>query len=617
MTPEPKGKLDTVAMSTRTAETVLPAPAVLGVDAVNGPEDETTDWSSINWRRVEDDVRRLRQRIFTASRAGDLAKVRNLQKLMLRSRANTLASVRRVTEVNAGRKTAGIDGKTALLPQRKAELADWMQHRAGPWKPKPVKRVYIAKGNGKQRPLGIPVIADRCLQALTLGALEPEWEARFGPRSYGFRPGRGCHDAIVAIHTTASGKNAKRLWVLDADLKAAFDRIDHAHLLTSLGDFPGRGMIAGWLRAGVIEKGWFTPTKEGTPQGGVISPVLMNIALHGMEKAAGVRYRRLGSDAATTAPGSPVLVVYADDLLALCHTRQQVEQVTARIAAWLAPRGLAFNEDKTRVVHLEDEGCDFLGFTIRRYRGKLLTKPSQAALRRIRERLSTEMLALRGANAQAVIAKLNPIIRGWAAYYRIGVSKRAFASLDHHLWRLTYTWARHSHPNKSKRWVTARYFGEFNKSRQDRWVFGDRSSGRYLTKFAWTSIVRHRMVPGTASVDDPALADFWAKRRRRSPPPLASSVLRLLQAQDWRCSLCGALLLHADCEPQHPDEWEQWFKVIRHAIRAHAITAEAAGGTPDDPAIPRLVHAHCQRRLTNGADGNPALLPTRGPSGPA
>ena len=147
-------------MLTGAAETALPVPAVSGVDAVNGPEDETMDWSSINWRRVEDDVRRLRQRIFTASQAGDLAKVRNLQKLMLRSRGNTLASVRRVTEVNAGRTTAGIDGKTALLPQHKAELADWMQHRAGPWKPKPVKRVYIAKSNGKQRPLGVPVIAD-------------------------------------------------------------------------------------------------------------------------------------------------------------------------------------------------------------------------------------------------------------------------------------------------------------------------------------------------------------------------------------------------------------------------------------------------------------------------
>jgi RNA-directed DNA polymerase len=251
-------------MTTCEAETAHPATPPVG--GVNGPEDVPTDWAAINWRQVEDDARRLRQRIFAASQAGDLAKVRNLQKLMLRSRANTLISVRRVREINAGGKTAGIDDRTALLPQSKAELADWMQHRSAPWTPKPVKRAYVPKGNAKLRPLGIPVIADRCLQALTLNALEPEWEARFGPKSYGFRPGRGCHDAIVAIHETAKGRNAKRLWVLDADLKAAFDHIDHDHLLAALGTFPGRGMIARWLKAGVVEKGLFTPTVEGTPQ---------------------------------------------------------------------------------------------------------------------------------------------------------------------------------------------------------------------------------------------------------------------------------------------------------------------------------------------------------------
>ncbi len=610
MTPEPKDKLDTV--TTPAAGAAQAATAAVG--AVNGPEDVPTDWLLVDWRQVEDDVRRLRQRIFTASQAGDLAKVRNLQKLMLRSRANTLASVRRVTERNAGRETAGIDGKTVLSPQSKAELAGWMQHRSAPWKPKPVKRVYIPKGNAKLRPLGIPVIADRALQALVLGALEPEWEARFGPKSYGFRPGRGCHDAIVAIHTTASGRHAKRLWVLDADLKAAFDHIDHDHLLASLGTFPGRGMIAGWLKAGVVEKDWFTPTVEGTPQGGVISPVLLNIALHGMDEAAGVRYKKLGSDAALVAHDSPVLVVYADDLLALCHTRRQAEQVKARLAAWLAPRGLVFNEDKTRTVHL-DEGCDFLGFNIRRFRSKLLTKPSKAAMRQVRERLSTEARALRGANADVVIARLNPIIRGWAAYYRIGVSKWAFSSLDAHVWRLVYKWARHSHPDKSKRWVIARYFDEFNRSRHDKWVFGDRSSGRYLRRFAWTPIVRHRMVPGTASVDDPALAEFWARRRRRGNPLLDPVTLRLLRAQDGRCPRCGSLLLHADHQPQDPHEWEQWFKVVRHAIRKHAVIAETGRATPDEPAALRLVHTHCRRHQHADTGGSPALLPVCEPSG--
>ncbi|MEU6019777.1 reverse transcriptase domain-containing protein, partial [Streptomyces sp. NPDC047515] len=309
--------------------------AVVHRAAVNGPEDDPTDWLLIDWQATEAEVRRLRQRIFTASQAGDLKRVRNLQKLMLRSRANTLLSVRRVTEVNAGRKTAGIDGMVVLLLRGKAELADWLQHKAAPWKPKPVRRVFIPKANGRQRPLGIPVILDRCLQALVLGALEPEWEARFEPRSYGFRPGRGCHDAIQAIFQAAKGKDPKRQWVLDADLTAAFDRIDHDRLLALLGQFPARGLVEQWLKAGAVDQGRFAPTEEGTPQGGIVSPLLMNVALHGMEEAAGARYRQTGAHAGETEAGSPILIRYADDLVALCHNRDEAEQVKARLAAWL------------------------------------------------------------------------------------------------------------------------------------------------------------------------------------------------------------------------------------------------------------------------------------------
>jgi RNA-directed DNA polymerase len=282
----------------------------------------------------------------------------------------------------------------------------------------------------------------------------------------------------------------------------------------------------------------------------VISPLLLNVALHGMENAAGVRYKHAGSDAAVTAAGRPVLVRYADDLVAFCHTRQEAQQVKARLAAWLAPRGLAFNEDKTHIVTL-DEGFDFLGFNVRRYRGKLLIKPSKAAVRRIRERLRTEIRSLRGANAQAVIARLNPIIRGWAAYYRTVVSSETFSKLDHYLWKLTYKWAKHSHPNKPTRWVIHRYFGTFNKSRQDRWVFGDRVSGGYLLRFSWTKIVRHQMVRGTSSRDNPALASYWADRRRKGiPRPIGTPTLRLLESQHGRCPQCGELLLDADRPPQ-------------------------------------------------------------------
>jgi len=583
--PEPEDKLDA------TANVV-----------VNGPEDAAFDWRLVDWRRVEDDVRRLRQRIFTASKAGDLRKVRSLQRLMLRSRANTLLGVRRVTERNAGRLTAGVDGEVVLTPEAKAKLADRVQQSSEPFKALPVRRVYIPKrgSSAKRRPLGIPVIFDRCHQARVVNALEPEWEARFEPRSHGFRPGRGCHDAIEAIYQVVKGKRPKRQWALDADLAQAFDKLAHDHILAMLGTFPARGMIRQWLKAGVVEQGRLHRTEDGVPQGGVVSPLLLNIALHGMEQAAGVRYDTNGWARAD----SPVLIRYADDLVALCHTRQDALEIKARLAGWLASRGLAFNEDKTRVVSL-DEGFDFLGFNVRRYGNKSLIKPSKAAVRRIRERLRTELRSLRGSNAQAVLKRLNPIIRGWAAYYRTQVSSEAFGALDQYLWELTFKWARFSHANKPTRWVVARYWGRFNKARQDRWVFGDRASGAYMHKFAWTSIIRHQIVDGAASPDDPALAEYWATRRRKTPLPIDNTSRWLIKAQDGRCPICRTALLPVEDRPQTPRQWEQWLATTRKTITKVVIREVDMSSDRE----PRLAHAHCR-------DGSgPALLPAYEPTG--
>ena len=580
--PEPKGKLD--------AETV------------NGPEDEALGWDAIVWPVHEENVRRLRQRIFKATKEQDLATVRNLQRMMLRSWSNTLVSVRQVTQRNAGRGTPGVDGQVALTARARMDLAVQVHRTARSFQPLPVRRVYIPKANGKQRPLGIPAITDRAHQARCRNALEPEWEARFAPRTYGFRPGRSCQDAIAVIHVMGCGKNPRRRWILDADLTAAFDKIDHDHLLAKLGSFPGKGMIRGWLKAGVFEEGkGFAPADEGTPQGGVISPCLLNIALHGLEEAAGVRYE--ASDPARTKRGCPALVIYADDMVALCHTRQQAERVKARMAGWLAPRGLSFNEAKTRIVTLED-GFDFLGFTVRRHSGKLITRPSKAAVKRVKHRLAAEMRALRGGNAAAVLATINPIVRGWANYYRGAASSRTFAALDHYLWQLTYKWACHSHANKPKPWIVSRYYGRFNPASQDRWVFGNRDNGAYLPRLGWTKIVRHSLVVGAASPDDPALTGYWARRRRKNQPLLDRSVLILLARQKGRCPLCRDLLLHADHEPSSPTEWEQWHRVTRKAITKQYVTTQRDTGTPGGT---RLVHSHCQRRAT-GASKEPAHL---------
>src|SRR5258708_4247226 len=289
----------------------MPAPKGMLDTSVSGPEGlplfDGDAWERTDWCHHEEQVGRLRGRIFQAVRDGDWPRARSLQKVMVRSWSNTRVSVRQVTQRHTGRRTGGIDGLVAVTSQARAEMAVRVHASIGSHRPSPVRRVYVPKASDKtkMRPLGIPVLIDRCHQARVKNALEPEWEVRFEPRSYGFRPGRGCHDAIESLFKTLCGKSS-RVWILDADLAGAFDKISHEHLLSMLGGFPARGMVAGWLKAGIFEAGkGFAPTEEGTPQGGVISPLLLNIALHGLEEAAGVRYRQTGRECGRGEIGRP------------------------------------------------------------------------------------------------------------------------------------------------------------------------------------------------------------------------------------------------------------------------------------------------------------------------
>lgn len=548
--------------------------------AANGPEGRAgTDWDAIDWRQADRLVRNLRRRIFRASQAGDLRRVRSLQKLMLRSYSNILMSVRRVTQVNAGKNTPGVDKVVVKTPAARGKLVDHLA-TFQPWRAAPVRRVYIPKSNGKQRPLGIPTVLDRALQAMVKQALEPEWEARFEGSSYGFRPGRSCHDAIQKVHNLTCPHRRKK-WILDADIQGAFDNISHDFLLHALGEVPGRELVRQWLKAGVMEDGAYHATEMGTPQGGVISPLLLNVALHGMEKALGVRHNGKGVIASARA-----VVRYADDFVVCCESKEDAARVRdVLLPPWLAERGLALSEEKTRIVHLT-EGFDFLGFNVRHYHTpqttrtgfKLLIKPSPKAVSRKREELRTVWLRLKGQPVKVVLTRLNPIIRGWANYYRAVCAKETFQGMDHWMHKRALRYVKHTHPGKSQQWRHNRYWGRLNPARQDDGVFGDKHSGRYLLRFAWFPIARHILVKGTASPDDPRLREYWWARRKVNLRHLSRDDLRLAEAQDWCCPVCGRDLTLAGEE-----------------LQRHHKKPRGEGGT-DAWSNRELVHLYCHQQ---------------------
>lgn len=505
------------------------------------------DWNKVNWQKANRIVRKLRQRIFKATLEERWKTVRNLQRLLMKSWSNILIAVRRCTQINKGKNTPGVDKLVIKTPEARGILVDILGKHI-PWNPLPTKRIYIPKANGKKRPLGIPTIIDRCLQAIVLNALEPSWEARFERSSYGFRPGRSTHDAISAIFSAVC-PNTKKKWIVDADIKGCFDNINHEHLLNKIGSFPARKLIAQWLKAGYMEKSAFYDTQTGTPQGGVISPLLANIALHGMESALGVKYKSNGRSV-----GTRIVVRYADDFVIMCETQEDATSAKVEIANWLTQSGLSLSDEKTKIVHIT-QGFNFLGFNIRQYKDlstktgyKLLIKPSTEAIKGIKRKIRQIWLECKGMDVNVVISRLNPIIRGWANYYRTVVSSEIFGDLDNWMFRREKRWIKRSHPSKSTGWGNKRYFGRFNPERKDMWTFGDKKSGAHIRKFSWFKVERHYMVPGRYSPDNPEskVQEFWKQRRKAIPKSATKAEKVLAKKQEGVCPICGESLFNGE-----------------------------------------------------------------------
>lgn len=495
------------------------------------------DWKSLPWKQFQRNVFRLQQRIYRAKQRGDVRTVHNLQRLLLRSRSARYLAVRRVSQDNRGKKTPGVDGVASLTPQQRLYYARCLRNldRVAD----PVRRTYLSKPDGGQRPLGIPTMLQRAYQALVKLALEPEWEAVFEANSYGFRPGRSPHDAIEAVFNYI---RLKPKYVLKADIEKCFDKIDHQALLDKLDTIqPITKLVRGWLKAGIIDQGQTLFPEKGLAQGGIISPLLMNIALHGLEQDLRKAYPKRHQ---------PAVIRFADDVVILHHDLDHIHQIKQQAETWLSQMGLQLNPTKTYISHTFTEhegrtGFDFLGFTVRQYpvgkyktrtyQGqagfKTIIKPSQKAQKRHLAYLKQVIRDYRGSPQAGLIGTLNPIIRGWANYYKTCAAKETFNQMTAQLYYKLRHWAAFRHPRKWPSWWYRRYWQRIN----GRIRFSDGND--HLLQYEETKIKRHTKVIGLKSPFDGDWL-YWAQRLQRDPLK-SGRVVKLLKRQSGKCEECG------------------------------------------------------------------------------
>ncbi len=526
------------------------------------------EWHSINWAKANKQVKKLQMRIVKAIKAGRWGKVKALQRLLTHSFSGKVLAIRRVTE-NQGKRTAGVDRIIWSTPASKSEAISSLRNHG--YKPKPLRRVHIPKANGKKRPLGIPTMKDRAMQALHKLALEPVAETTADKNSYGFRPARSTKDAMEQCYVNLSRK-ASAEWILEGDIKTCFDNINHDWLLKNIP--MNKWILKKWLKAGYMENKKLFPTESGTPQGGIISPILANMALDGLEK----ELKEIFAPTKYIARKNKVnFVRYADDFVVTGISKEKLEsEVKPVIESFLKERGLELSQEKTRITHI-NEGFNFLGTNIRKYRkGKYLPRPSKENVKEFLKKMRELIKDEKNSRQTTLIRLLNPKIRGWANYYRSSVASKTFHKVDHEIFQSLWKWAKRRHHNKSSHWIKKKYFKKIGN--RD-WMFS--TENEVLLLASRVKIQRHTKIRGEANPYDIEYETYFENRLQKKMLSDLTNTAKLRNiwlSQRGKCLICKTLITKET-------KWN-----------IHHIVYKVKGGN-DNISNLVLLHPECHRQV--------------------